>query len=215
MDSALNDLAALNYALAKDTPAKAFFFAQAGHPAVYRALRMDPAEWGAFYASLPFRLDKTEEGARILWAWPMPRVLGPVDDNWLGIETVLAWYPHLNRVEVLGDAGAHHIGAHDPMQAECHIYSDPFAFFRANVEDRAQWYMRRAVMTDWQAFEEPAFHPGYLITGDAEKVRWPVSAMPSDIVCHGIDENRLNRAILKQARIPRARSSQQFQMKAA
>lgn len=209
----LNDLYATLHARAKDSPAKTFWHAQAMHPAIYRALNIDPAETGAPFASLAFRLHRDEHGARILWAYPTPMFYGDAPDDWLGIETVLAWYPHLNRVEVIGDIGPRIIG---PIsEGTAIIFADPFAFFRAHAEARAQWFANMIEASEWRAFHEIDLTPGALVIGDIDKLHWPVRSMPVDIICHGIDPAKLNRTLLKQARIPRARASQNYEMKAA
>src|SRR5690606_34842599 len=91
--TALNPLFATLHARSKDTPAKTWRHASAMHPSIFRALKMNRSEDGAIYAAAPFRLHRSESGARILVALPTPPLFDSRGDDWLGIETVLAWNP--------------------------------------------------------------------------------------------------------------------------
>lgn len=207
---ALNLIAAHQHALSKDTPGKAWWNAAPLHPAIFRALRMDRSEEGAVFAALPLRLARTDRGARILVAFPCPRVLGPVDTDWLGIETVLSWDPVTDTAELLGDEGPALIGTVPDDCGELNVFGSPYAFLRALAEERACWSVQRANgFRPWQRKpDEPQFHAGLLLIGNADEVHWPRHRMPETIVAHGVDAKQLNRALLKQARVPHARSGQ-------
>lgn len=207
---ALNPLFAKLHARSKDSPAKTWWHAEAMHPAIFRALRMDRAETGAIYAAAAFRLHRDPDGARILAAFPAPRILAPHDnDDWLDIEAVLSWNPVDDTAVVVGDAEPQLIGRHDTGQEAAHIYASPFAFLRAFAESRAQWFVLWAIQHGhWKRRPvEPDLTPGFLLLGDPDEVRWPVHAMPRDLFCHGVDPKTVNRSILRQARLPRASSS--------
>lgn len=205
--TALNDLFATLHARSKDSPAKTWWHAPALHPALFRALRLAREEEGAIFAALPFRLHRSEAGVRILAAFPAPRILAPNDDDdWLNIETVLSWDPVTDTAEIMGDTGPALTGAIPPDTDSLPIFASPYAFFRALAEARAQWIVRRsAVGGDWRRKPpEPDLTPGLLLIGAPDKVRWPLHAMPEHVVAHGIDAQALNRALLRQARVPRA-----------
>jgi hypothetical protein len=204
---ALNPLFALLHARSKPCPAKTWWYAEALHPAIFRALKMDRAEQGAVFASLPFRLDRSNGEPRILVAFPCPRILAPHDnDDWLEIETVLSWDPRADTAEIADDPGPNLAGNIPPDTESLDIYNSPFAFFRALAEARARWFVARQMIAgDWrQKPREPDLSPGLLLIGKPDQVRWPLHRMPADLTCHGVDAKALNRALLKQARVPRA-----------
>lgn len=202
-----NELCAAVHARSKDSPAKTWWHAER-HPAIYRALKIDPAEFGAIYACLPFRLARIEGRAIVLAAHPCPLTLGPVDPDWLGIETVLIWDVAAKTVSVMGDDVpqiAGHLTAETPT-----LYGTPFGFFRAWVEARAAFAMARSQSAgkDWAVTPtERGTAPGALIVGDIDKVRWVPGAMPRDLGVVDLDPTRINRAILRAARLPRAVSA--------
>jgi hypothetical protein len=203
----MNPIHALAHARARDTPAKRWWYAQVLHPAIFRALRLDPKESGAVYAAMPFRLSRDGEGnACILVALPCPRLFD-ADDDWLGIEVVLAWYPQTGKVIDLEDAEPNHLVGELPadLAEPTHVFADPFAFFRAMAEARAQWLTSFYANADplWRRRpHEPRHVPGFLVIGNPEKVRWPT--LTAEIHCHGIDPRKVNHAILRQSTLPRA-----------
>jgi hypothetical protein len=204
----LNPLFALLHDRSKDTAAKTWWHAEAMHPAIFRALRMDRNEAGAIFAAAPFRLHRFDDTARILVAFPCPRILAPHDnDDWLEIDTVLSWDPRSDTAEVADDPGAAIVGNIPPDTDTLDVYGSPFAFFRALAEARARWFVARQMIAgDWRRKpREPDLSPGLLLIGKPDQVRWPRHTMPDDITCHGVDAKALNRALLKQARVPRAR----------
>lgn len=196
-----NGLFAMLYARSKDTPAKAFWDAEALHPAIFRALRMDRAEDGAIYAALAFRLYRSPDGPRILAAFPAPKI---DDDDWLGIETVLSWDPVKDAAQVMGDPVPQIVGVPSD-HAETALFASPFPFLRALAEARAQWFVkRRHIASAWHSVAEPDHTPGLLLIGAPDKVRWPIHDLQRGIIAHGLNPQDINRALLRQAHVPRA-----------
>lgn len=200
----INTISARLYELSKETPAKAWWDADPMHPAICRALRLDPAEQGAVFAKAPFRLAHVDDQPVILAAYPAPRCLGPVDGDWLGVETVLAWNPRTDAVTVMGDGEPHLVG----RMEEGVIYGSARDFFTAWLQARAQFFVR------WVASRQGAWKhgaiehdmaPGVLAVGDLNRIRWQPGAMPQDLSCVGVDPRELNRLLLKAARVPRVR----------
>lgn len=203
-----NTLSTYWYALAKDCPGKTWFYAETGHPAVYRALKIDPADPAAVYAAAPFRIGKVDEVPHVLAAWPAPNILGEPDPDWLDIEAVLAWNPVSNAVSVLSDPEPQLIGAW-PDVGPVRLFGTPFAFFRAWVEERAAFITawQAAQRAHWLATPTEASTPGMLATGPIDKIRLPVATMPHNIECVGLDPREVNKAIMRAARLPRAGAS--------
>lgn len=204
---AFNPFFALLHARSKDSPAKLWWHSADMHDGIFRALRMDRKEFGAIYAAIPFRLAKIEDRHVILAALPCPRIFPPHDDDdWLGIETVLAWDPVSDTAEVLGESGPQLVG-HAPGHGETIIYSSPFTFLRAYAEARAQWLTSFYAIADSQWKKRPAepdLTPGLLLLGKPDEVRWPIHTLPETVQCEGLDAQAVNRAMLRQAHIPRA-----------
>lgn len=203
----LNPLFATLHSREKETTAKTWWHAEPMHPAVFHALRMDKREEGAIFAAAPFRIDRSQDKARILVALPTPRILAPHDDDdWLGIEQVIAWNPKTDTAELCDEPGPHLAGSIRRDLDHLDVYGSPFAFFRALAEDRARWFVSwQQVGGDWRRKpREPDFSPGLLLIGAPDKVRWPRHAMPDAITAHGTDAKALNTAMLRQARVPRA-----------
>lgn len=207
-----NALVSVVHSRAKDTPAKTWWDAEALHPATFRALRIDRADFAAAYAVHPFRLARIDGKPLILAAHPAPLILGPVDDDHLNIEAVIAWNPVDNRAFVLGDETPQLVGALSDDAPT--LFASPFAFFRAWLEARAAFAMLRSQLVgkDWMA--RPTEHgtaPGALMIGAIDAIRWNPASLPRDLVCVGADPMQINRAILRAARLPRVSNS----MKAA
>lgn len=203
-------LAWLWQAEARDTPAKRWANANPRHPTVCKFLRLDPTDPYVPYATHPFRVgqDPDTGKARILVAWPCPRLIDEQDDH-LGIQQVLSWAPVANTVEILGDPEPQLAGAF-PSYEEGTLFADPFAFFRAWVEARAMWAV------DWLASKDQAWRsrpaetdlvPGCLMVGSIERIRWAPSDLPANLTCVGVDPRALNKAIVKAARLPFATNS--------
>lgn len=208
---ARNAVSAYWHALTKDSPGKTWWNAEIGHPAIYRALKVDRADPVAAYAVAPFRLAKIENKHLILCAWPSLPMLSECRD-WLGIDQVIAWNPTNNSAQILGDIAPQTVGAF-PQADTGTVFASPFAFFRALIEERAAFaaaYLA-SKSAHWQTAPTEKFAPGLLIVGDPDKVRWRPSDLPPVLECVGIDPGKVNKAIFKSARLPRCTSS----MKAA
>lgn len=207
----INALSTWLYATGKDSPAKLWWDAQPTHPAVARALKIDPAEKPAIYALAPFRLARIDGQAVILCALPCPHVLAPADEDFLRIETVLAWDPVKDEARVFDDDAPQLVGTLPNDAEEAAIYGSPFAFFRAIAEERARFATARSsIVGEWMRKPvERDETPGLLLIGDIGKVRWPIHTLPQSLTCIGIDAQAVNRAMLRQAHIPRARSAPQ------
>lgn len=146
----------------------------------------------------------------ILAAWPAPRMLGPFDWDWLNIAAVIAWDPVADTASLLGDTGPQLIGAFTDDDAGT-IYGQPRMFFTDWLRARAAFFARwcQSRQGKWaHGVSEPDLIPGVLAAGDLEAIRWRPTAMPADLTVIGIDPARLNRLLLKSARIPRARADQ-------
>lgn len=206
--------AAIQYdrALAKDCLAKTWFMAEPTHPAIYRALRIDPADPAAWYATAPFRLARIDGAHVILVAWPAPNLFSDYADDWLDIEAVIVWNPVTNIASLPEDPHPQLVGAW-PDAGPARLFGTPFAFFRALAEERAALFtqVKAARQAHWLSDPAEDAAPGMLIVGDFRKVRLPIHAMPRDLECVGIDPAEVNRAIMRSARLPRATQS----MKAA
>jgi hypothetical protein len=203
-------LAVENAARDRDTPAKVWSQAKEAHPAIYKFLRIDPAEQGARYAIDPFRvhMDPDTGKARILVAWPCPRLIDALDD-YLVVEQVIEWAPMANTVTMLRDPSPQLAGTFTDREQGT-LFADPFAFFRAWVEARAAW------ACEWMVSRRAAWRvrpierdlvPGCLMLGAVDQIRWQPSDMPASLNCVGVDPRAVNRAILKAARLPMAINS--------
>lgn len=193
----------------RDTPAKVWSQATYNHSAIYKFLRIDPAESAARYAIEPFRVhtDPDTGKARILVAYPCPRLVDAFDEHTV-IETVLSWNPTSGSVTVLRDPSPQLFGGFTDTEQGT-IFRDPFAFFRAWVESRAAWFVDylSAIGRSWQVKPiERDLVPGCLMVGDIEAIQWAPHSLPTSLNCVGVDPKALNRAILKAARLPFASS---------
>ena len=206
---AWNDLCATVNAREKDSAGKTWWNADASHPAVYRALKVDPNEFGAFYAVLPFRLVRIEGKPLIIAAHPAPLTLGPVTEDWLDIEAVIAWNPVDNTATILTDTQPQVVGPVNDITPT--LFGNPFQFFRKWVEQRAAFAMARSQSASKEWATPPrefGTAPGGLIVGDPDKIRWAPSVLPRDLLCIGVDAQKINRAILRSANLPRATQAQ-------
>ncbi|MES2904024.1 MAG: hypothetical protein V4696_07550 [Pseudomonadota bacterium] len=175
--------------------------ADAFHPAIYRALRVDQTDPAAFYACFPFRLAKIEDQHVILAAFAPP-AFGSDDQP----DIIVAWEPRDNRHSIIGDNNPQIIMPDHP-ETECDIYGDFFAFARAWVEKRAAFYQLRMdqVAGKWQhPVTEPRDGnlPGILAIGDVSKIRLPRD-LPPVLNAVGIDRKAMNSAIMRSANLPR------------
>ena len=200
-----NFISAIDHAHKQDTPAKDWWHCEPNHAAVYRALGIDPKEEGAFYACLPFRLFHDGEKHVILAAYPCPRVLGPVDMDWLDIEDVIAWDPVTDTAELRG-VGTDLLAGPEMAEETNTLFASPREFLTEWAMRRAQFSVQRQALTEWQDISEHDVCPGKLAIGDINKIRW--SGLSADFEARGFDIPKLNRAILRGANIPRAFDTQ-------
>lgn len=186
-----------------DTPSKMWWHQPYDHPAIARALRIDRTDPSALYALMPFRYAKIDGRHLILAAYPTPKVFECFDDDWLNIETVIAWEPVTNTARIMDEPGNLIVGR--VTETDSTIYADPRAFFTAWMRQRAWYYSARkeAGAKPFAAIPaEPDLLPGALIVGDPDKIAWPIHSMPDRFTCVGIDPKTVNRAILKFAKLP-------------
>ncbi|CDO38914.1 hypothetical protein [Novosphingobium sp. KN65.2] len=198
-----NEFSAYWYALSKDTPAKTWWRCPPMHDSVYSALGIRKSDTGAIYACAPFR---RHPAGHILAAYPAPRLFDEPDHNWLGIETVIEWHPGKDAAEVVGDPTPQIVG-HMTEEANG-LFSSPRRFFQQWAAKRAQFAVQRqnAAKGLWHiAPAERDEIPGGLVIGATADIRWHPSAMPTDIQCFGLNPTIINKAILRAARLPRAR----------
>ncbi len=203
---ATNALSARWHMLAKDSSAKRWWDADCEHPAIARALRVDRKEEGAVFALAPFRLARIDDKHMILAAYPAPRILGPVDGDWLNIEHVIAWDPVSDKAAILGDDSPQLTGRFRDTKTGT-LFGSPRAFFTEWMRERAAFFVRWCASRNgaWaHGAVETDLVPGMLAIGNPEKIRWRPTSMPADLTCIGIDAGKLNRLLLKSAHIPRA-----------
>ena len=193
------------YSLSKDAPGKEWWKAKPTHPAVYRALGIRADDHGAVYACAPFRLHQTEQGHRILAAYPAPRLFDTPDHHWLGIDTVISWDPVRDQASVMGDESPQIVGA--MTEQANRLFASPRSFFQQWASRRAQFAVRRqeAAKGHWHiAPREVDEVPGGLVIGATADIAWSPSALPEHIECVGINPAIVNKAIMRAARLPRA-----------
>ncbi len=198
-----NYVSAADYAASKDSPAKTWWDCQPYHPATSRALKIDRAQEGGVYALAPFRL--WHDGTRhlILAAYPCPRILGPIDMDCTGIETVFAWNPVTDEAFALGDETP---GLFGNTHGET-VFRSPLEFFQSWAIERAKFFVSWAVTKgrDWQHVADTDACPGSLAIGPIDRIQW--THLPREFEARGIDPTELNRAIIRQANLPRAYST--------
>lgn len=209
-----NDFISLMSARDKDTPAKRWFYADLYHPSIGRALGIDRNQDGGWFALAPFRLTKIDDAWHIIAAYPTPTLIGPeIDEDWLGIECVIAWNPVTNAVHIEGDPQAQIIGSFASYYGDAEtgtLYGQPRPFFQAWAQNRARFYgfASQHVGKPWSAMpSEPDLIPGVLMVGSERHIRWQPSQMPAHLECVGVDPNLINRALLRATHLPRATSS--------
>ena len=205
----INAFSTLLYMRSKDTPGKTWWNCAPWHPAIGRALKIDRTQEGGIFALAPFRLWHDGERHLVIAALPAPRILGPVDDDWLEIETVIAWDPQTDRAFVIADDNPQLVG-HFADPSEGTLFRSPRDFFTAWAIERAQ-YFGRWVATQKGTWAHPVperdLAPGKLAIGNIDKIIW--SGLPATVHARGINPATLNKAILRQARLPRAVAQEQ------
>lgn len=200
----VNELSQLWFARSKDTPAKMWWYADLWHPATGRALNMDRSEFAGVYALAPFRLARIDEKVLVLAAYPAPRIFDPIDEDWLGIDAVIAWNPVDDTATVLGDVEPQLVGS---FHEDSSLFASPRAFFQRWAQKRAAYAVQRQMVAgkDWHHPPiEGDLVPGALIIGKPSEIRWTNFDLPRDLEVVGISALAVNRAILRSARVPRA-----------
>ncbi len=171
---------------------------QANWPAnratICRALKIDPNEPGATYATGPFAI-MSEDGANwIAGAVGIWRAFKPGDWSVDDISDVILWNPRTGEVRLLGDEGAVLI-VPDRPEPRLTVYADGFAFFRAWADRRAETLAR--IDSDI---------PGALAIGDLKDINWRETGASVLVAGPGIDAKKLNSAVIRSARLPRVES---------
>lgn len=204
-----NLVASYHNALRRHTPAKTWWDCEPYHPAIARALKIDRHQTGGVHALAPFRLWNDGTRHLILAANPCPRTLGPIDMDHLGIQTVLAWNPVDDTAEMLGDHTPGLFGSDGEGDAPFTLYQSPQAFLTDWAIQRAHAFVRITELRKnvWSDAEDRDTPPGALVIGNPEKV--DLRHLPRDFAAQGFDVAELNRAIIRQARLPRAHSANQ------
>lgn len=187
----------------RDTPARMWWHADFDHPAIAGAFSIKRSEEGAVYALAPFRIASVNGRLMIIAAYPAPRILGPVDTDWLNIEAIIAWNPNTDEAHIIGDAQPQMVGdlTHEPT-----IYASPRAFFFEWLKRRAAFYVRWSMAKGgkWKhGHTERDIVPGGLVIGDPADVRWRPSTMPENVTCIGLDARRIRGALIRAAHVPR------------
>lgn len=207
-DEDINALSARLYALNRETPGKVWWDADPMHPAIARALRIDPADEGAVFAKAPFRLAQIDGRHVILAAYPTPRLLGPVDGDWLDIETVIAWDPRTDAATVLGDTEPQLAGRLTDETPR--LYASARQLFTDWLRARAAFFVlwQQSRRGEWRhGATEHDLIPGALAIGPIDAIQWRPHTLPTNIETIGIDAARLNKTLLRAARVPRAHNT--------
>lgn len=204
----INAWSAYWFAIDKDCPGKTWWNCPPTHPAIYRALGINPNDDGAVYACAPFRIHKSEDGVRVLAAHPAPALFDEPDCDWLGIDTVISWNPVNDSARVVGDPSPQIVGN---LSDETNvIYASPLTFFRHWARRRAQFLMMRQQAASHRWNKPPAEQdqaPGVLMIGAPSEIKWRPAQMPIELECSGVSPAVINKELLKAARVPRARGS--------
>lgn len=207
-DEIRNHVSKYAFALKSNTPAKEWWHCAATHPAIARALKIDRSQMGGVYALAPFRVFHDGEKHVILAAYPCPRILGPIDMDWLGIEAVIAWNPLDDTATILGDHTPGLFGSDGEGTDPFTLYASPRAFLTDWAINRAQAFVRITTLrkNKWADAEDKDAPPGALAVGPIDKIN--LTQLPREFAAQGFDAVELNRTIIKQARLPRAYTAQ-------
>jgi hypothetical protein len=207
----------LRASLDRDTPGRAWdlAFNVADRRTICRALKIDPAEQGAFYATFPFRIVRDGDKAWIAGAIGCQRALDPNsvrDWRHTDVSDVILWNPRTGHVQLAGDPSATLIEPADYANGRYNIYGDGFAFFRAWADKRAEigaGIISAKASNSHIIPVEPVDSgmPGALVIGDLDQVRWRDLNATVLVAGPGIDPQKLNRAIFRSARLPRVEAA--------
>lgn len=181
----------------------------ANRASICRALKINPSEAGATYATAPFvvlRHDETNWIAGAIGIW------GAFKPSTWSVDQILAvilWNPKTGELRLLNEDAPALV---TPCSRELRmtVYADGFAFFRAWADQRAATLtrIRAANGARHATFAEPTDSdiPGALAIGDLDKIDWRLIEAPVLVAGPGTDARKLNRAILRSARLPRVES---------
>jgi hypothetical protein len=182
-----------------------------GRGAIFKALRIDPTEPLAGYATNAFRILETGEGE----AWMAGAVGCPPSFNisavlsWdhTAIRDIILWNPRTGALRVLGEPDPTLIMP-DADDGRVTVFGEGFAFFRAWADRRAEngtrivaaLRSRHAAITS-----EPADGglPGVLAIGDLNRMPWTLVGATTLVAGPGVDAAKLRSAIFHAARLPR------------
>lgn len=180
--------------------------------AIFKALRVDPADPASGFACACFRVIADDGVTYIAGAVGCPPHLDLERfKNWTpdDITDVILWSPRTNDLRALGEARSQTVLI-TPVASEntIMVYADGFAFFRAWLEARAAYAVRKQglISNAWvHPLPEPSdsFIPGALVIGDIAKVKeWPAIADASLIAGPGVTDDALRQSVWRAAHIP-------------
>lgn len=186
-----------------------------GRANICRALRIDPTDPTAGYATAPFVVIDHDGETWIAGA------VGFTVFSHGEIADLILWQPQTQRIRIFGEAANAAILI-TPFQTEPEltVFADGFAFFRAWADRRAAFYARRqAARETMHAIipTEPADGnlPGALVVGNLDKIQWRDTGASTLLAGPGVDPKTLQRAVLRSARIPRVAAAPDYLRSAA
>lgn len=180
--------------------------------AIFKALRVDPSDPSAGFACACFRVVADQGVTYIAGAVGCPPHLNlEAFKDWTpdAISDVVLWNPRTNDLKALGEAKSQAVliaptSPHDPLT----VYQDGFAFFRAWLERRSEFYVRNqmSIRQEWvHPNTEPSdsLIPGALIIGKASDIKhWPYLHDATLVAGAGCDESALKNSVWRSAHIP-------------
>lgn len=174
---------------------------------ILKALRIDPSDRTALFASMPFRV-VADQGERFIGAaiGCPPHLDADAMRAWSpnDIRDVLLWSPKRGTVRVMGEAQPVLVLPDD--RGTVTLFADPFAFMRAWVERRAAAMVRKLHVTRWQTHtREPgdSYLPGALAIGDLARMHLGTADVEAFVPGPGVAPDALRQAVYRSARMPR------------
>lgn len=214
-----NRISSIWFSLRKDTPAT-FWYKSCKSPLEYdsvknlvaKALDLDPNDTYTPLATWFMRLGKVDEQLSFVIPYPAPKLsslqTGEIYAPWAGIDQVLIWNPKTDFFEIMGDPQAQIFGGFpetDRGTQQNMVFSHPKRFLQEWARNIAiqQEHIRIRQNQKWTSIpDELDVCPGALIVGELSKIRWPIHAMPRDLVGVDVDNRAVNQSILKSANFP-------------
>lgn len=176
---------------------------------ICRALKIDPAEPGASYATGPFAIMQEDGASWIAGAVGIWRAFDPTNWSVDDISDVILWNPRTGEIRILGDTSPTLITPDRP-EPRLTVYGQGFAFFRAWADRRAEILARIRIAHESHRVtgSEPTDSgiPGALVIGDLAKIEWRNLGAAVLVAGPGTDARKLNRAVIRSARLPRIES---------